>query len=280
MSKMANRWETPISTAIPYLQWSELSDGELNFWETGRHNHAAYELHIILQGQCKLFINNAEMTLSAGQGIFISPEVYHGPDAVAQPFGRFSVTFQLTEALAESLLPPGDFLAFQADDDILRLCDSILREMKQPEDLFHKELLSNRFGQLMITALRAVKETAPALQGKASYPRQLEDMTVIDSFFATIPPKQRTKENLAQLLNCSQRQALRKIYTLYGMSFQKKLLLSRIETAQHLLRTTDKSVDAVCEAVGYADKAAFYKAFKSHAGITPVRYRKAAKEEI
>lgn len=272
---MANRWEIPVSGVIPYLQWSELSDGELDFWETGRHNHASYELHIILKGQCRLFINNAELTLKAGQGILISPEVYHGPDAVAQPFGRFSVAFQPAENLAQTLLPGGDFLVFPADDPVLQLCDGILRELQHRSDLFHKELLASQFGQLMLTVLRTVKETPPEAQVKPSYPRQLEDMTVIDRFFVTTPPKQRTKENLAKRLNCSQRQALRKIDALYGMSFQKKLLRSRIETAQHLLRTTDKSVDEICEAVGYADKAAFYKAFKSYAGTTPVKYRKA-----
>ena len=33
MSKMANRWETPMGGVIPYLQWSELSTEELNFWK-------------------------------------------------------------------------------------------------------------------------------------------------------------------------------------------------------------------------------------------------------
>ena len=54
MSKLTNRWETPVGTVIPYLQWNELQEGDLHFWQTGRHNHASYELHIILQGQCRL----------------------------------------------------------------------------------------------------------------------------------------------------------------------------------------------------------------------------------
>ena len=271
MSKMANRWETPVGGVVPYLQWNELSGGELHFWQTGRHNHASYELHIILQGQCTLFINNAELSLQAGQGVIIAPEVYHGPDGVEQPFSRFSVAIYP----AENLLPEGEFLAFQADDTIMDICNAILQELKQPEDVFHKELLANQFGQLILTVLRTVKETTSRSQMMPFDLKQLEDMTVIDRFFVTTPPKPRTKENLASLLNCSQRQALRKIYALYGMSFQNKLTLSRMETAQHLLRTTTQSVDEICEAVGYADKAAFYKAFRTHTGTTPVKYRKA-----
>ena len=274
MSKLANHWETPVGTVVPYLQWNELSGGELDFWKTGRHNHASYELHIILQGGCTLFINNAELSLEAGQGVIIAPEVYHGPNEVNEPFRRFSVAFNPIE----NLLPGDDFLAFTADDAVLHICAGILQELKRTEELFHRELLSGLFGQLLLTVLRTVKENPEAQAAQAS--RQLEDMTIIDRFFVTTPPRQRTKENLANLLNCSQRQALRKIYTLYGMSFQNKQSLSRIETAQHLLRTTDQSIPQICEAVGYADPAAFYKAFKLYTNTTPARYRKQAKPSV
>ena len=105
MSKMANRWEFPISAIIPYLEWTELSDGEIHVWETGRHNHASYELHIILSGQCSLFINNAELTLQAGQGLLIAPEMFHAPKSVTQPFCRLSVSFFPDEARLFQLVP-------------------------------------------------------------------------------------------------------------------------------------------------------------------------------
>ena len=53
--------------------------------------------------------------------------------------------------------------------------------------------------------------------------------------------------------------------------------LSRIDTAQHLLRVTDKSIEEICSLVGYSDTAAFYKAFKLHTGTTPFKYRKRSK---
>lgn len=280
MSKMTNGWELPVSALIPYLQWNELSEGMLDFWQTGRHNHAAYELHIIVSGSCRLFVNNAELTLQAGQGILLSPEIYHAPNTVTQPFGRISATFFPDETLVKQrLLPPqGEYWVFAADHAVQALCGAIYEEAKQSESLFYKELLANQFAQLMLRVFRTIKETSPSAQTVSSHPKQLEDMTVIDLFFVKTPPKLRTKENLAKLLHCSQRQALRKIYTLYGMSFQKKQMLSRIDTAQHLLATTDKPVEEICSLVGYADKAAFYKAFKLYAGMTPVKYRKAQKE--
>ena len=278
MSKVANRWEIPVSEMIPYLQWTELTDGQTDIWKTGRHNHASYEMHIILSGQCRLFTNNTELTLQAGQGILIAPDVFHAPDSVTQPFRRLSAAFFPNEARLSQLLPEkGGFLLFSADDDVKNLCASIFSEVKKEDKLFHKELLANQFAELMLQVFRAIKESAPVPQTAAPDPKQLEDMTVIDRFFVNTPPKLRTKENLAKLLHCSQRQVLRKINTLYGMSFQEKQMLSRIDTAQHLLRVTDKSIEQICALVGYSDPAAFYKAFKLYTGTTPVKYRKGVK---
>lgn len=279
MSKRANHWEIPVSTIIPYLQWTELSDGVINVWRTGRHNHASYELHIILSGQCSVFINNAEITLQAGQGILIAPEVFHAPKSVTQPFCRLSATFFPDEAQLFQLLPrQGGFLLFSADRAVKDLCSAIFAEIKQEDGLFHKELLANQFGQLMLRILRTIKETSPDPRATISHPKQLEDMTIIDRFFVNTPPKLRSKENLAQLLHCSERQVLRKIRTLYGVSFQEKQMLSRIDTAQHLLRVTDKNIDEICTLVGYSDTAAFYKAFKHYTNTTPVKYRKRVKD--
>ena len=280
MSKKANRWEHPITSIVPYLQWTELSGGEICAWETGRHNHASYELHIILSGQCRLSINNAELTLQAGQGILIAPDVFHAPSSVVQPFQRLSATFFPDEARLLRLIPEkGAFLQFNADDTVKDLCSAIFTESKKSDSLFHKELLANLFGQLMLRVFRTIEETIR--DPRATLPRlaQLEDMTVIDGFFVHTPPKLRTKENLAKLLHCSERQVLRKIHTLYGVSFQNKQMLSRIDTAQHLLRVTDKSVEEICTLVGYSDTAAFYKAFKHYTNTTPVKFRKRVKDK-
>ncbi len=276
MSKMTNNWEMPISSLVPYLQWSELSHGPIDYWRTGRHNHAAYELHIIVSGSSKLFVNNTELSLKAGQGILIAPEIYHAPKDVTQPFGRISATFFPEQILIQQLCLKslGEYWVFDVDDAVLSLCEGICEEAKRQDSLFHKELMANRFAELMLRVFRIIKETSDSSQAVGAHPKPPEDMTVIDLFFVATPPNLRTRENLSKLLHCSQRQVLRKIQTLYGMSFQKKLMLSKIDTAQHLLSTTDKSVEEICSIVGYADKAAFYKAFSQHTKTTPFKYRK------
>ena len=101
-----------------------------------------------------------------------------------------------------------------------------------------------------------------------------KERLIIDNFFATTPPEQRNQKNLAQLLHCSQRQLVRKLYELYGVSFRQKLMETRIDLAQYLLCKTSKSIGEISMLVGYSDSAAFYRAFKDQLGTTPSEYRK------
>ncbi|MGO2083110.1 helix-turn-helix domain-containing protein [Vagococcus sp.] len=58
-----------------------------------------------------------------------------------------------------------------------------------------------------------------------------------------------------------------------GMTFVEYLTFYRLEQAKKMLTTTEKSVAAVAEAVGYIDPAYFSRIFKKEIKLTPVQYR-------
>ena len=82
------------------------------------------------------------------------------------------------------------------------------------------------------------------------------------------------QKHLSEYLHCSQRQLIRKMQALYGVSFRQKLIESRMDLARYLLRSTEASVNEISTKVGYADNAAFFRAFRQHTGKTPAQYRK------
>lgn len=59
-----------------------------------------------------------------------------------------------------------------------------------------------------------------------------------------------------------------------GQNFSDYLALRRIQTAKQLLRTSDLSVAAVGEAVGYQDNRYFSRIFSKLVGVKPSQYRK------
>jgi AraC-like DNA-binding protein len=65
----------------------------------------------------------------------------------------------------------------------------------------------------------------------------------------------------------------------FGVSIVAYLHERRLQTAQHLLRTTDLPIDAVAEAVGFASQSAFTRLFHRAIGLPPARYRTRAWSE-
>lgn len=275
MGKIEKPWELPLSSRIPYLAWGGLAPASRCCWTTPRHSNTCYELHIILEGTCNLAFDAQSYDLSLGQAVLIAPNVFHAPSGVSESFCRFSLSFSLSKELADALLTVDreGYLLFEPGSQVVSLCRDILRELD--EDVFlNRELVSALFSQLMILCLRMVRGDKACVSDAGKPLTQEDEIERIDNFFAIFPPEQQTREELAKYLHCSQRQLIRKMQALYGVSFREKLIASRMDLAKYLLRSTDKSVNEISTAVGYADNAAFFRIFRQHTGMTPAHYRK------
>ena len=83
-----------------------------------------------------------------------------------------------------------------------------------------------------------------------------------------------TNEEMANKLNISKRHLSEIVLRRYGMSLQQLFAQKRLEMSEELLRTTDLSIERICEKIGWSsNKSAFYKAFKKKYGISPGGYR-------
>jgi len=275
MSKIAKPWESSLSSQIPYLAWGGLVPGSRCRWSTPRHSNTCYELHIILEGSCNLAFDARTHSLCPGRAVLIAPNVFHAPSNISEPFCRFSLSFSLDHDLADALqrVDREGYLFFEPSAQVVSLCRDILKELDA--DMFlNRELVSAMFSQLMILCLRQVRGERVHVLNNSKDLTQEDEIERIDNFFASFPPEQQTRQELAKYLHCSQRQLIRKMQALYGVSFRQKLIASRIDMAQYLLRSTDKSVNEVSSAVGYADNAAFFRIFRQYTGMTPAQYRR------
>ena len=275
MNKIVKPWESRLSTLIPYLAWGGLAAANRKNWTTSRHSNTCYELHIILEGSCKLAFDGEIHTMSAGQAVVIAPNVYHAPSDVSAVFCRFSLSFSVDSGLLPALnsVSKDGYLFFEPESRILRLCQELLQEIDE-DGFMSKEITSALFSQVMILCLRALREEDENIPADSKALTQEDEIERIDNFFALYPPERQTRQELAEYLHCSQRQLIRKMQALYGVSFRQKLIASRMDLARYLLRTSDKSVNEISNQVGYADNAAFFRAFRQHTGMTPAQYRK------
>lgn len=79
-------------------------------------------------------------------------------------------------------------------------------------------------------------------------------------------------EDVAKALGLSER-TLRRQLSEEESSYRDLLAQARYEKAQHLLRHTQLSIDAIAQQLGYAEAAAFIHAFQRWAGTSPSAFR-------
>ncbi|MEQ1440665.1 AraC family transcriptional regulator ligand-binding domain-containing protein [Fontimonas sp. SYSU GA230001] len=77
---------------------------------------------------------------------------------------------------------------------------------------------------------------------------------------------------VARLFGLSERSFRRRLSE-EGTSYRRLLAQARFAKAQHLLRETGLSVEAVSEQLGYAEPAAFIHAFRRWSGTSPLAFR-------
>ena len=275
MSKIVKPWENRLSLLVPYMAWGGLAPASRCCWTTSRHSNTCYELHIILEGTCNLAFDAGIHPMGVGRAVVIAPNVYHAPSDVSEQFCRFSLSFSVDAQLQKAMMgvDSDGYRFFEPDSCILTLCKEILREL-DADAFLKRELTSALFSELMILCLRAVHDARAEDRTEEKNLTQEDEIERIDNFFALYPPERQTRQELAEYLHCSQRQLIRKMQALYGVSFRQKLIASRMDLARYLLRSTGASVNEISTQVGYADNAAFFRAFRQHTGMTPAQYRK------
>lgn len=275
MSKIVKHWESPLSSLIPYMTWGGLKPELRCHWTSARHSNTCYELHIILDGTCNLSFDTVELAMKAGQAVIITPDVFHAPNNVSPVFCRFSLPFSVNRELVDAMdaVDAKGHLFFEPDRRVIALCRDILVELDSAPYM-HKEYASALFSQLLILCFRNIHTTVTSEELGKKHQTPDDEIERIDHFFAMYPLERQTREELAAYLGCSQRQLNRKMQAIYGTTFQQKLMISRMDMARYLLRTTELSVNEISFRVGYADNAAFYRIFRQHTGITPAQYRK------
>ena len=84
------------------------------------------------------------------------------------------------------------------------------------------------------------------------------------------PPSTR---ELAEVAKLSIYQLDRRMRHVFGLSAGQWLLKTRIDTAQRLLRDTDRNIANIALDAGYADQSAFSRQFRKATGLTPREYR-------
>ena len=96
---------------------------------------------------------------------------------------------------------------------------------------------------------------------------------VSDIIIRNIDNSALSAEDVAREAALSKMQLYRKLKSLVGMSPTEFIRSIRLENALKLLKTSNKTVQEIMYACGFANKAYFYREFQKKFGVTPKQYR-------
>ena len=245
---------------------------EWHIWREHAHNHRVYEVHFLTNGACQLNVEGEMVMLQQGQAILLAPDQYHEPHVLTEELERVSFFFmpdEMADCLrAELYKKVKQYRVFTATEEMLQSGRRLLRDWLE-DSPYRKEKRKALLTGLLIDTFRQLELVTKEQQDVNKEPSR---MFLCDGYFSTTT--NRSAQQLAKYLRMSERQMNRCLMEFYGMSFQQKLVQSRMERASWLLRTTDKSVSQIAEEVGYDAESGFYKEFRKRYGVTPLQYRK------
>ncbi len=106
--------------------------------------------------------------------------------------------------------------------------------------------------------------------------RQAEDRTIArcQEWVAEHYDHEAPVSAMASLSGLAERSFKRRFKTATGMPPMEYVQTLRLEEAKHMLETTELSVEAVADEVGYGDASFFSRLFRRNVGLTPAQYRK------
>lgn len=257
--------------------WCRIAFNNREIWNTAKHSHSFYELHLCLSGEAVFEAgNNNLLTINPGEFIFLPPKQSHKLCQVSDDFSKFVFGFvlKLKESdeysfLKESFnnIPIG---VFKASQTMLEAPQRILNDIAQHNNGF--KLMSSMFlSSVIIEIARIINPSYKNTNIK--YENKDKRLDALILYMRDNLQQHLTVEDFAAQSNMSSKQLNRIMFENYNMSVSEFFKKERIEKAKDLITHTELSMGQIAQKVGFSDEFSMGKIFKRIEGMTPARYR-------
>ncbi len=272
------------------------------------HWHPRAEFFTVYKGKVRVRAGSAELTLNAGEGIFVNANTLHSysqaentdclcPDIVfseelISPLNSAINRLYIMPLIMDERLP---FIRFTPDggwkSGVLELLDEVCALMQkygkagaygEPEHVeyshspesacFEMEVQRalNRIWQELFTHREECATLSPIKNEHALQIRMQNMLGFINENYS----RRITLRDIAQAANISKSEASRCFQSYLGTSPVNYLLEHRLQKAMQLLRSSEMTVNAIAIECCFGSSAYFCKIFRARTGLTPMQYRK------
>ncbi len=247
------------------------------------HKHAWYEIHIARSGPSVISAAETKFVLDTGQGLLLSPQVYHTPHTELPSHDTFALGFEITKNNKKSeenlyermhgLFGESSYEFIDNANDLIELYNDILLSIEKGEGAS-----SCRVKNILIMFLFKLSDKLyvnQVMPNKKSIYRldSIDRRNYILDLLTAESSGNISLSDLSQNIFLTPKQTNRIFKKRYNKTYKQKQIELRIENAKNLLLKTSDSIDKIAYSVGYTNITGFYKAFKRLVGKTPKEYR-------
>lgn len=226
---------------------------------------------LLIQTRAKVVISGVNYDIFPNTAILLDNSVPHCLYAAGDEYMDDWVRFQLSREERqemEKINIPFNIPVYLGEDDTLELLIKTACQMFDNENLNKKRIQHNLL-MSMLLYIGGVGKNARS-EKKISYEAELKKLR---KDIYENPGLEMSSPMIAKKLNLSA-SYLNKIYNeLFGTSYMKDVFSSRMEYAQTLLATSDKTVNEIAELCGYNSSEHFSRSFKKYSCMSPLQYR-------
>lgn len=241
------------------------------------HDHDYWEFFFVIQGSVTHCTEKGQQVLTEGMGYLIHPKDRHCFTDASDDYIQMNI--MISDAYFRELLGFLDGSLYQSLASVKNpmfymVGSSVSRELQKT---VHAIQITNVSNQKRITALTKLLwiEVMKLIYRKDSLLNQ-EYPEWLNNFINEIQKPQnicKKASELTELTYFSHRHLTRLFLQYTGQTLNEYLLVTRMNYAAMLLRTTQQDIMQISAAVGYDSLSYFIRIFKEHFKTTPKQYR-------
>ena len=241
-----------------------------------RHYHEHYEIYYLAEGKVRYFIENMTFDLSAGDMILIAPNVIHKTASREnKAMQRILLSFRC------------EFLNREKDDPIFKCFErfyipgaaklapllSVIEKEDREKDGFSTDMIRCCIETLLIRIARTDRRAVPNAEDSQVFHKIAKYIT--DNYSSEI-----TLGLLSKKFAVSKSHLSRQFKAATGFNISEYISIVRIKNAQRLLVTTNYHITQIAAMCGFNNSSYFAAVFKRILGISHLKLRKNALENL
>ena len=266
----------PLEAHLPAWGVSALESHHARDFQTVFGEHSFFQLLYVLRGRGELICPpERRFSLQEGDVALLPAQASHGlRDEVGAPLSIYAVNIEpsLLAWLSPALLEPKRLRR----EALQRAMPDLLRRLLLEQTL-RKEGFEAMMSGLVLQLLASVWRALPPIPVPLDETPTLASLARVQSFRAELERnfyKNQTVDEVAARLRLSRRAFTSLFRRATGDSFASCVKKLRVQHAQRLLETGDRTVLAIAFECGFEDVSSFHRAFKAVAGTSPDAWRK------